>query len=176
MGNKCVKEENMRIIKVLEHNGKLYREGDLVKITYDNDCSDKGIIKYFGEATDTETNRTDDYIEFGKYMEKLSNIISIKDMVNSNAIVLRGNNPCVVTKINKASNHFIFKNFKVGTRFFMGLCIWTTSIPFTKSMKMIVYKENSFDEIETCCLEDEDLQEFKNFEYEEIEWDLPDIR
>lgn len=68
----------MRIVEVLEHDGELYREGDFVNITYDNGCSNEGIIKYFGEATDTEANRTDDYIEFGEHMEKMSDIISIK--------------------------------------------------------------------------------------------------
>lgn len=33
----------MRIVEVLEHNGELYREGDFVRVTYDDGCSDEGI-------------------------------------------------------------------------------------------------------------------------------------
>lgn len=68
----------MKIVEALEHNGELYRVGDFVKVTYNNGCSNKGIIRYFGEATDTGTSQTDDYLEFGKYMERLSEIVSIE--------------------------------------------------------------------------------------------------
>lgn len=73
----------MRIVEVLEHNGELYREGDFVRVTYDDGCSDEGIIKYFGEATDAETKQTDDYIEFGECMERLSDIVSVKRVVEA---------------------------------------------------------------------------------------------
>lgn len=92
-------------------------------------------------------------------------------MNNANSIVLKSNNPCVITKVNKKSNHYLFKNFKVVTRFFIGLFILPKTIMLEKCMKIVVYKENSFDEIDTYRLEDEDILEFNNFEYEEIEWE-----
>lgn len=63
----------MKIIKVLEHDGGIYRIGDLVRVTYNNALSDEGIIDFFGVALD-ETGHSDSYLKFGDCMEKLSDI------------------------------------------------------------------------------------------------------
>lgn len=68
----------MKIVKVLEHNGEMYRVGDFIKVLFDNGCCQEGVIKYFGETTDMKTEQVEDYLEFGKYMERLSDIISVE--------------------------------------------------------------------------------------------------
>lgn len=70
----------MKIIRVLEQDGEIYRIGDMVRVTYNDDFHDEGIIDFFGLALDGETGHSDNYLKFGNHIEKLSDIIAIEKL------------------------------------------------------------------------------------------------
>lgn len=67
----------MKFVKVLEHNGELYRVGDAVCVIFDTGIAASGIIKEFGEYCFFDEGLKDG-IEFGDYTVPLDSIVEMK--------------------------------------------------------------------------------------------------
>lgn len=71
----------MKFVKVLEHNGELYRVGDAVCVIFDTGIAASGIIKEFGEYCFFDEGLKDG-IEFGDYTVPLDSIVEMKKTKN----------------------------------------------------------------------------------------------
>lgn len=71
----------MKFVKVLEHNGELYRVGDDVCAKFDTGITASGVIKEFGEYCFFDEGLKDG-IAFGNYMVPLDSIVEIKKIEN----------------------------------------------------------------------------------------------
>lgn len=67
----------MKFVKVLEHNGELYKVGDTICATFDTGISASGVIKKFGEYCFFNEGLKDG-IEFGDYTVPLDSIVEMK--------------------------------------------------------------------------------------------------
>lgn len=67
----------MKFVKVLEHNGELYKVGDTICATFDTGISASGVIKEFGEYCFFDEGLKDG-IEFGDYTVPLDSIVEMK--------------------------------------------------------------------------------------------------
>lgn len=67
----------MKFIKVLEHNGELYKVGDTICATFDTGISASGVIKEFGEYCFFDEGLKPG-IEFGGYIISLDSIVEMK--------------------------------------------------------------------------------------------------
>mgnify|MGYP004650481763 FL=1 len=67
----------MKFVKVLEHNGELYRVGDTIYATFDTGISASGVIKEFGEYCFFDEGLKDG-IEFGEHTVPLDSIVEMK--------------------------------------------------------------------------------------------------
>ena len=67
----------MKFIKVLEHNGELYKVGDTICATFDTGISASGVIKEFGEYCFFDEGLKPG-IEFGDYIISLDSIVEMK--------------------------------------------------------------------------------------------------
>ena len=67
----------MKFVKVLEHNGELYKVGDTICATFDTGISASGVIKEFGEYCFFDEGLKDG-IEFGDYTVPLNSIVEMK--------------------------------------------------------------------------------------------------
>lgn len=67
----------MKFVKVLEHNGELYKVGDTICATFNTGISASGVIKEFGEYCFFDEGLKDG-IEFGDYTVPLDNIVEMK--------------------------------------------------------------------------------------------------
>lgn len=67
----------MKFVKVLEHNGELYKVGDTICATFDTGISASGVIKEFGEYCFFNEGLKDG-IEFGDYTVPLDSIVEMK--------------------------------------------------------------------------------------------------
>lgn len=71
----------MKFVKVLEHNGELYKVGDTICATFNTGISASGVIKEFGEYCFFDEGLKDG-IEFGDYTVLLDDIIEMKKVKN----------------------------------------------------------------------------------------------
>lgn len=69
----------MKFMKVLEHNGELYKVGDVICATFDTGITASGTIKEFGEYCFFDEGLKDG-IAFGNYMVPLDSIVEMKKM------------------------------------------------------------------------------------------------
>ena len=69
----------MKFIKVLEHNGELYKIGDTISATFDTGVTVTGTIKEFGEYGFLDEGLKPG-IEFEGYIISLDSIIEMKKM------------------------------------------------------------------------------------------------
>ncbi|WP_418619329.1 hypothetical protein [Ruminococcus sp.] len=67
----------MKFVKVLEHNGELYKVGDTICATFNTGISASGVIKEFGEYCFFDEGLKDG-IEFGDYTVPLDSIVEMK--------------------------------------------------------------------------------------------------
>lgn len=67
----------MKFVKILEHNGELYKVGDTICATFDTGISASGVIKEFGEYCFFDEGLKDG-IEFGDYTVPLDSIVEMK--------------------------------------------------------------------------------------------------
>lgn len=67
----------MKFIKVLEHNGELYKIGDTISATFDTGLTAIGTIKEFGEYGFWDEGLKPG-IEFGGYIISLDSIVEMK--------------------------------------------------------------------------------------------------
>lgn len=67
----------MKFVKVLEHNGELYKVGDTICSTFNTGISASGVIKEFGEYCFFDEGLKDG-IEFGDYTVPLDSIVEMK--------------------------------------------------------------------------------------------------
>ena len=67
----------MKLIKVLEYNGELYKIGDTICATFDTGITASGVIKEFGEYGFFDEGLKDG-IEFGDYTVSLDSIVEMK--------------------------------------------------------------------------------------------------
>ena len=67
----------MKFVKILEHNGELYKVGDTICATFDTGISASGVIKEFGEYSFWDEGLKPG-IEFGDYMISLDSIVEMK--------------------------------------------------------------------------------------------------
>lgn len=67
----------MKFVKVLEHNGELYKVSDTICATFDTGISASGVIKEFGEYCFFDEGLKDG-IEFGDYTVPLDSIVEMK--------------------------------------------------------------------------------------------------
>lgn len=67
----------MKFVKVLEHNGELYKIGDTICATFNTGISASGVIKEFGEYCFFDEGLKDG-IEFGDYTVPLDSIVEMK--------------------------------------------------------------------------------------------------
>lgn len=67
----------MKFIKVLEHNGELYKAGDTISVTFDTGVTATGLIKEFGEYGFWDEGLKAG-IEFGDYTVSLDSIVEMK--------------------------------------------------------------------------------------------------
>lgn len=67
----------MKFVKVLEHNGELYKVGDTICATFDTGTSVSGVIKEFGEYCFFDEGLKDG-VEFGDYTVPLDSIVEMK--------------------------------------------------------------------------------------------------
>lgn len=67
----------MKFVKVLEHNGELYKVGDTICATFDTGISASGVIKEFGEYCFFDEGLKDG-IKFGDYTVPLDSIVEMK--------------------------------------------------------------------------------------------------
>lgn len=84
----------MKFIKVLEHNGELYKIGDTISATFDTGLTATGTIKEFGEYGFLDEGLKPG-IEFGGYIISLDSIVEMKkikhvsdDIMNFSVAVL----------------------------------------------------------------------------------------
>lgn len=82
----------MKFVKVLEHNGELYKVGDTICATFDTGISASGVIKEFGEYCFFDEGLKDG-IEFGDYTVPLDSIVEMKK-VND----ISDNKTCILNK------------------------------------------------------------------------------
>lgn len=67
----------MKFMKVLEHNGELYKVGDTIYATFDTGIAASGVIKRLGEYCFFDEGLKDG-IEFGDYTVPLDSIVEMK--------------------------------------------------------------------------------------------------
>lgn len=67
----------MKFVKVLEHNGELYKIGDTICATFNTGISASGVIKEFGEYCFFDEGLKDG-VEFGDYTVPLDSIVEMK--------------------------------------------------------------------------------------------------
>ncbi len=67
----------MKFVKVIEHNGEIYRIGDEIEVVFNNGIKASGKIKGFDTYGFLESG-LEDGIEFGKYCVPFTDIIDIK--------------------------------------------------------------------------------------------------
>lgn len=67
----------MKFVKVLEHNGELYKVCDTICATFNTGISASGVIKEFGEYCFFDEGLKDG-IEFGDYTVPLDSIVEMK--------------------------------------------------------------------------------------------------
>lgn len=67
----------MKFVKVLEHNGELYKVGDTICATFNTGISASGVIKEFGEYCFFDEGLKDG-VEFGDYTVPLDSIVEMK--------------------------------------------------------------------------------------------------
>lgn len=72
----------MKFVKVLEHNGELYRVGDTIYATFDTGIAASGTIKEIGEYCFFDEGLKDG-IEFGDYTVPLDSIVEMKKIENA---------------------------------------------------------------------------------------------
>lgn len=77
----------MKFVKVLEHNGELYRVGDTIYATFDTGITASGTIKEFGEYCFFDEGLKDG-IAFGNYMVPLDSIVEMKKTKNASDDVM----------------------------------------------------------------------------------------
>ena len=83
----------MKFVKVLEHNGELYKVGDTVCAAFDTGISASGVIKEFGEYYFFDEGLKDG-VEFGDYTVPLDSIVEmkkVKDISDDKTCVLSKN-------------------------------------------------------------------------------------
>ena len=67
----------MKFVKVLEHNGELYKVGDTICAAFDTGISASGVIKEFSEYCFFDEGLKDG-VEFGDYTVPLDSIVEMK--------------------------------------------------------------------------------------------------
>ena len=67
----------MNFVKVIEHNGEIYRIGDEIEVVFDSGVKASGKIKGFDTYGFLESG-LEDGVEFGKYCVPFTDIIDIK--------------------------------------------------------------------------------------------------
>lgn len=72
----------MKFVKVLEHNGELYRVGDAICVTFDTGIAASGTIKELREYCFFDEGLKDG-IEFGDYIAPLDSIVEMKKIENA---------------------------------------------------------------------------------------------
>lgn len=76
------------------------------------------------------------------------------------------NRECIVIKVKTQSEHYIFKELKVGTRFRVALCIWTDYLqdenPIHNCLKIVVDNKDDY------IINHSEIAELNKFDYEEI--------
>lgn len=72
----------MKFVKVLEHNGELYKVGDTICVSFNTGISASGLIKEFGEYCFFDEGLKDG-IAFGNYMVPLDSIVEMKKIENA---------------------------------------------------------------------------------------------
>jgi len=82
----------MKFVKVLEHNGELYKVGDTICATFDTGISASGVIKEFGEYCFFDEGLKDG-IEFGDYTVPLDSIVEMKKVNN-----ISDDKTCILSK------------------------------------------------------------------------------
>lgn len=82
----------MKFVKVLEHNGELYKVGDTICSTFNTGISASGVIKEFGEYCFFDEGLKDG-IEFGDYTVPLDSIVEMKKVNN-----ISDDKTCILSK------------------------------------------------------------------------------
>lgn len=82
----------MKFVKVLEHNGELYRIGDTIYATFDTGISASGTIKEFNKYCFFDEGLKDG-IEFGNYTVPLDSIVEMKKVKD-----ISDDKTCVLSK------------------------------------------------------------------------------
>lgn len=71
----------MKFVKVLEHNGELYKVGDAICVTFDTGIAASGTIKELREYCFFDEGLKDG-IEFGDYITPFDSIVEMKKIEN----------------------------------------------------------------------------------------------
>ena len=72
----------MKFVKVIEHNGEIYRIGDEIEVVFDNGTKASGKIKGFDTYGFLESGMADG-ITFGKYCVPFTDIVEMKKVTSS---------------------------------------------------------------------------------------------
>lgn len=82
----------MKFVKVLEHNGELYKVGDTICVSFNTGISASGLIKEFGEYCFFDEGLKDG-VEFGDYTVPLDSIVEMKKVKD-----ISDDKTCVLSK------------------------------------------------------------------------------